>query len=298
MFRKIVVAIALLVAVAIPNAQAATPDPVACTGYPEPRIYLETQSWWEPVPGLNTQGHVHMGVCWPDRQVVSGTLRLDIVGLFHLERGKITQFKVQDDLSTDFISAANIAVDSSTYTGSDPTVIRTMSIDTTKMPDGLRQLRIYIYFTHPNGNSQRTKAMYRVRVNNVPGTTGEIGPKYSEYGGAGWYKEADGTDWGYQTATLKSGSFPGVACVPDIWKPVVDTDPSGTTEHLVTIDPHFHDGDQGRVVHRSTTAGYEGPVVIDTSTLSIGWHKLVIQSARRVGSEENGGVFLLPFRVC
>lgn len=30
------------------DAAAQSPDPLACTGYPEPRIYLENQSWWEP----------------------------------------------------------------------------------------------------------------------------------------------------------------------------------------------------------------------------------------------------------
>ena len=273
------------------------PDPLACTGYPEPRIFYETQSWWEPVPGIGGQGHVHLGVCWPHQQTVSGTVRLDLVAILHGNKGTITRFKVQDDASLDYNSPVWTPID--TTTGGDATVVHTMFIDTTLQRDGLRQWRLYAYFQHANGNDQRPKAMYQVLVQNHPGTSDDVASGYHEYAGAGWYKEADGTDWGYQTALVKPSSHPAVgACVTGTWSPVVDTDASGTTEHMVTIDPRFHAGNQGWIVHASAFAGYEGPVAIDTRVLGDGWHRLVVQSARRVGERENGGVFVLPFRVC
>ena len=30
------------------SAARSAPDPTTCTGYPEPRVYMESQSWWEP----------------------------------------------------------------------------------------------------------------------------------------------------------------------------------------------------------------------------------------------------------
>jgi hypothetical protein len=278
-------------------APAGQPDPVTCTGYPEPRIFYETQSWWEPVPGIGGQGHVHLGVCWPHGATVSGTVRLDLVAVLHGNKGTITRFKVQDDSSLDYNDYVSIPID--TTTGGDATVIHTMYIDTTLQRDGLRQWRIYAYFEHANGNSQRPKAMYQVLVENQPGTSDDVATGYHEYAGAGWYKEADGTDWGYQTALVKPSSHLAIgACVSGTWSPVVDTDSTGTTEHMVTVDPKFHAGNQGWIVHASSFAGYDGPVTIDTTMLTSGWHRLVVQSARRVGDEENGGVFVLPFRVC
>jgi hypothetical protein len=273
------------------------PDPFACTGYPEPRIFYETQSWWEPVPGIGGQGHVHLGVCWPHEQTVSGTVRLDLVVILHGNEGTITRFKVQDDASLDFNDFVSIPVD--TTTGGDATIVHTMLIDTTKQRDGLRQWRIYAYFQHANGNDQRPKAMYQVRVENVAGTSDDVASAYHEYAGAGWYKEADGTDWGYQTALVKPSSHLAIgSCVMGTWSPVVDTDSTGTTEHMVTVDPKFHAGVQGWIVHASSFDGYDGPVAIDTTMLTDGWHRLVVQSARRVNDEENGGVFVMPFRVC
>ncbi len=249
------------------------------------------------MPGIGGQGHVHLGVCWPHMQTVSGTVRLDIVAVLHGNKGTVTRFKVQDDSSLDYNDYVSIPVDTST--GGDTTLIHTMSIDTTKQRDGLRQWRIYVYFEHANGNSQRPKAMHQLQVENVPGTGDNVATGYHEYAGAGWYKEADGTDWGYQGALIKPSSHLAIgACVKGTWSPVVDTDSSGTTEHIVTIDPKFHAGNEGWIQHRSTSEGYDGPVPIDTTQLADGWHKLVVQSARRVGDEENGGVFVMPFRVC
>jgi hypothetical protein len=224
-------------------------------------------------------------------------VRLDLVTILHGNKGTITKFKVQDDFSLDYVDQASIPVD--TTTGGDATIVHTMWIDTTRQPDGPRQWRIYAYFEHQNGNSQRPKAMYQVQVENVPGTGDDTALNYREYAGAGWYREADGTDWGYQAALVKPSSHPAVGeCVRGTWSPVVDTESSGTTEHMVTVDPRFHAGIQGLIVHASSSEGYEGPVVVDTTQLANGWHRLVVHSARRVGDEENGGVFVLPFRVC
>jgi hypothetical protein len=264
----------------------------ACGGYGQTRIYYETQSWWEPIPSVGGQGHIHMGTCWPHGKAVKGNVRLDFNILLHFQVGTIVRLKVQDDMSTDFNTYVLIPV---TY-ANEYVVNRRVWIDTTKMPDGLRQWRIYVYVEHANGNSQRTKAMYRVRVNNIIGKQDEIGPKYSEYGGAGWYKEADGTDWGYQTAEVEpEDHLPQGTCVSGTWTPEIDT--SSATEHLVTIDPAFHAGNMGLVLEQGT-GEFEGDVAVDTTLLAPGWHKLVVHSGTREGEEENGGAFVYPFRVC
>ena len=50
----------------IQRAEAQTlPDSLSCEGYPEPRVFLESQSWWvdahRPYPGAQ----IHWGTCFP-----------------------------------------------------------------------------------------------------------------------------------------------------------------------------------------------------------------------------------------
>ena len=205
------------------------------------------------------------------------------------------QFKVQDDFSANYRSEVSIPI----VYADESIVEHTMFVDTTRQPDGLRQWRIYVYVDHPNGNSQRAKATYQVRVDNVPGTQDEVGPQYADYGGSGWYVEPGPpkTDWGYQTARIDPEDHPAIgACVPELWTFGVDL-PSSSTEHLVTVDPRFHHDDPGLVL-RSGPGDYDGPVTLDTNALAPGWHRLVVHSGKRIGDRENGGAFLLPFLVC
>ena len=281
---------------------AATPDRLACTGYPEPRIFLETQAWWEPIPTVGGQGHVHLGMCWPHGQTVSGVVRLDMRVILHGNIGTLERFKFRDDADADGAGAPDISqyvnlASDSTAIGGEKTVWHTMYVDTRLQHDGLRQWRLYAYFIHRGGNEQVARAMYRVDVENGKS---DRGPVYSEYGGSGWYVEADGTDWGYQRATLDPASFlPVGGCVSGTWSPTVQLDwpDPDATEHMVLIDPNIHAGSLGRVIRRGS-GSYEGPVTIDTSTLAPGPHKLFLQTARHVGTEENGGVFVYPFSVC
>jgi hypothetical protein len=293
MKTRIVVLVALLTSV-VPagSVVSAAPDPLNCTGYPEPRVFLETQSWWEPDPTTGKQGHIHQGMCWPLNQTVSGTLCLDWIVVFHDNVGVIRQFKAQDDYSTDFRFSDGRSIDASQ---ADVSILKTVCIDTKKLPDGLRQIRMYVYLDHPNGNSQRTKAMYPVNVRNG---NSFAATKYTDDGGAGWYVEAGGTDWGYQKSEVDFADIPPMgACLSGLWKLDVELDTSGTTEHLITIDPNFHQGNIGQVV-RQGVGEFDGVVAIDTTTLSDGGHNLVLQSGKRNGSKENGGVFKIPFQVC
>ena len=51
-FRKVLfatLATAFMLLSALPSL--AVPDPLNCTGYPEPRTFMESQSWWEQTAG-------------------------------------------------------------------------------------------------------------------------------------------------------------------------------------------------------------------------------------------------------
>ena len=77
---------------------AATPaagqiNPETCEGYPEPRVFLEAQTWWtvgRTATGLRSH-HIHVGVCFPQgrtwRPSPTGIVRLDFRIVFHNMRG-------------------------------------------------------------------------------------------------------------------------------------------------------------------------------------------------------------------
>src|SRR5918999_4217295 len=75
-----------------PNASAA-PDPVSCAGYPEPRVFLESQAWWRGTPAGDTEiRHVHSGACFPYRQVLEGRVTFDVVTKMRNYEGWMLRF--------------------------------------------------------------------------------------------------------------------------------------------------------------------------------------------------------------
>jgi len=274
----------------------ATADPRSdCAGYPQARILYTTESYWTPASGFpgSQLGVIEMGTCWPHHKTVSGDFVVPFQVTFENQIGTVTQIKTQDDTSVDFIKPMNLHVD--TTVTPDQSFTSQITVDTTKVPDGLRQFRIYVYLSHPDGSFQRTKAMYRVRVENVPGTADDVGPKYPEYGGAGWFIDSNGKDWGYQVTDVEPKDFPRIRqCFSGTWSPHVNADHSGTTEHDISVDPD----EGGPVLTQSSTQGFEGAVHIDTTTLTNGWHELESESGISDGTHTNAGVFVLPFRVC
>ena len=85
--RAAVIALLSLPAVLSPTSASAAPDPLACTGYPEPRVFVDVQSWWQndPARGLNgtDEGNAHMGACLPERQTISAPTVIDMRFVMH-----------------------------------------------------------------------------------------------------------------------------------------------------------------------------------------------------------------------
>ena len=80
-FRKVLfatLATAFMLLSALPSL--AVPDPLNCTGYPEPRTFMESQSWWEQTAGKSgtEYGHVDVGTCFPFGQTLTGNVNFDV----------------------------------------------------------------------------------------------------------------------------------------------------------------------------------------------------------------------------
>lgn len=130
--------LSLLLLLATLPAQAApsAPDPLTCEGYPEPRTFLEVQSWWAE-PGSAEPMHLHAGTCFPLLQNMSGTSTFDVRVMLHRNPGTLFA------LSFDFYSGYEQYINVPDVTcATDCTYWYAVTVDWSKVPAGWRELRL------------------------------------------------------------------------------------------------------------------------------------------------------------
>lgn len=268
------------------------PNPLTCTGYPERRIFLEVQSWWD---GTNTNGmaHVHAGTCFPLGQTVHGVVRLDTRITMHDNPGHL--FALSTDLFTNGLGTGdNNYIKLDRYCSGTCQFWVTSYVDTRGALDGWHEIRIKARVRFADERRQMTSTGWVVRTENG-NAYGSSRDATGAVIGRGWY-EGDG----YQNPDIRSMSSVLGGPVSGTWTVNVRLGPGGQgfapTFTAAYVDPDFHMGSEGwRVLSRLTT--YLGPLAIDTTRLANGPHRLVL----RVESEHNGemldGILVLPFTV-
>lgn len=278
---------------ASPTPPAGGPDSVACTGYPEPRVFLEVQSWWE---GTNTQGsmaHLHAGTCFPLGQTVHGVVRLDTRITMHDNVGHL--FALSTDLFTDGHGTGD-----NVYTKLDRDCSGTCQfwvttyIDTRGAQDGWHEIRLKPRVRFADGRRQMTSTGWVIRTANG-NPSGSSRDSTGAVIGRGWYE-----DNGYQNPAIRSMAPILDGPVSGSWTVSVRLGPGGqgfaSTFSAAYVDPDFHMGSEGWKL-LALNASYLGSLTIDTTRLANGSHRLVL----RVESEHNGetldGLLVLPFTV-
>ena len=272
---------------------AGTPDPVNCTGYPEPRIFLEVQSWWE---GTNTNGmaHLHAGTCFPLGQTVSGDVRFDTRITMHNNPGLL--YNLSTDLYVDGQgSGTNVKVPLDLHCQEMTCVYWvTTTVDTRGANDGWHEFRFKPRVMFADGRGQLTSSGWVVWTENgnPDGSSREAAGKVI---GRGWY---DGH--GYQNPDIRDMSVLLRGPVSGVWTFPVRLD-AGADAFVPTytaayIDPSFHDGHAGLVVYEAN-GPYQGNLAIDTTSLANGPHRLVMRVESTQNGETNGGVMVYPFVV-
>jgi hypothetical protein len=267
-----------------------------CEGYPEPRIWLEAQSWWLQTPGMagTNFGHAHVGTCFPYGVPVSGTVGFDV---------KVTMF---DNPGTLVRLAPHVATAAGESVNFDQPVLnwtpgggvaelwQHVAIDTTRIPlDGLQELRMFAQIREPDGKEMHVSTGWQLHVAN-----GRAASDYRPQGlafteGRGWYTDVD-----YTIARFSSPIPPAVS---GVWSFNVDLKPGAggipVSAHMVAVNPNHHAGDPGWVV-KSGGGEYVGPISIDTRQLPNGVHRLMLRAdaAAPTGST-NSGILVLYFNV-
>ncbi|MGQ0656868.1 MAG: hypothetical protein ACT4NU_02055 [Chromatiales bacterium] len=283
-----------------PGASAAlTPDPQTCEGYPEQRVFLESQVWWKDETTSEAEGrHLHLGTCFPLHESISGVLHLDVRIMVHnmANHGAIKKLRVQifnNGSSSVNTTAVDLALNCTT---DDCVWWQPIDVDTTRVPyDGRWEFRITanIPETVQGHRMYETTRWHAILNNGKPvkdGTSSKRSP-----GAGGWYEGASymnvfcGTDGsGYDFVTKVQSGVVKLTCKFD------------RKTAFASIDPAFHaePPHEGTILFNSKSGGIY-TLTINTTTLSNGAHKLFLRT-EATGTNPPGtgaGVLVLPFTV-
>lgn len=317
-------ALAALVLATSSTPATTAPDRVNCTGYPEPRIFLENQSWWEPQardpadpdhPGTGKQGHIHVGTCFPLYQQLSGdTLHLDI----NLKLHNITGFANQ--LRIDAYGDRTYMAPRTTWLGGEKrwhceTVDceRWVSVDVPLSGlqfGGDHEWNVFLMVWKSDGSQkQYNVSRWHASVNRpLPEPpTGSVVARTRESGRVGtggdsWFTTTSGGNyarvgmlrsdipWNEKTGQLNP--------VSGIWRPRLFFEKH---KNFVYIDPQLHavPPHKGVVLSEATSddGATTGQLSIDTRRLSNGLHRLVFGTGNVTRNGTHSGVGVIPFLV-
>jgi hypothetical protein len=281
--------------------------------YPEPRVYLEAQSWWRRTPAENgtDQGHGHFGACVPAGQTVSGTLEFHWLVQLHDNPGYVK--RLFHEVATDSCSDCGAVLalynrDPAQYACAVADCrywIRT-TFDTSKSDkDGYQQVQSRLEIKEPDGNTMRPALRFMA---NLQHGKSEDDYNRADTNGYGWY-----TNRHYAYARFHSvipRLVRGKWTVRLSFEPTSDGISRNVTRYLISVDPAFHalTPSEGMILYEADTGcppkvnGTCGvsrrDFVIDTTKLSNGTHRLFLRAdAPDASGSTNSGVLVVPFIV-
>jgi hypothetical protein len=285
----------------IRSAAGATPDRLTCVGYPEPRVFLESQTWWIQTPGKTgtTFGHMHVGACLPTEQTVRGIIGIDVRIILHDNPGHFDYWNpvlVSDaeELSLPHVTDLHgLSCPSGTCAGWSHADVDTATLSY----DGRQELRLRAYTDTPDGNVMHSSINSMIVLDNGKATNPLDRRAYER--GKGWY-----TGSGYCEASFLS-PVP-IGAVSGTWTPEVKIENHGAsddlavTHHTIRLDPDFHADPpvQGTVIKDGPGQLAATSLSIDTTALADGPHKLHMRAdCDDPRGSTNSGVLVIPFLV-
>ena len=294
---------ALLLSVLYPSTSHA--DRLDCTGYPQSRQFVDTQSWWTTTPGKagTDHGHLHVAACIPERETLAVDQTLDVRLTLHNNPGKFPSgtshgfslvAKTPNSETTPvkvLLGGWNCPVGTCEKWISVP--LRVSFFDRS----GLQEVRFRAFVDEPDGNRMIASLNWQTIIQS--GALVSNVTRYPWVRGKGWYTTSK-----YCEAAMKTVPLPD-APLTGTWSPRVSllthsSDSSlPVTYHSVRLDPDFHavPPNPGTVL-REGVGPWEGVVPVDTSVLSPGKHRLVARAdCDDPRGSTNAGVLVTPFVV-
>ena len=278
----------------------AGPDRLTCAGYPEPRIFVESQSWWMQTPGANGTdfGHMHLGACMPYDQTLTGIVGIDVRIILHDNPGTFDYLNPVLVSNSQELSLPHVlTLNGFTCPEGTCTTWVHLDVDTRLIvSDGLEELRVRAYTIEPDGNIMHSSINTVAYFDNGYPLSNLDRRAYQR--GKGWYTGA-----GYCESDVLS-NLP-VGPVSGVWTPqlqIVDhgaADDLPVTHSSVRLDPDFHATPvvPGTILIDASVP-WTGSVAIDTTTLTNGRHRLLLRAdCDDPRGSTNSGVLAVFFTV-
>jgi hypothetical protein len=255
-----------------------TTQPAMPVSYNQKRVYLESQGWWGPrrvdgtVPSYGNSEHIHVGMCFPLKQTVSGSLTFHVRVQGHkLKQGfRITTTGLHDP---DVGQGNGIALASINWNylfsatgGFDEW--RTVTVDTRNLPNGRREFRNLTKVIRDNGEEIHASSGWCWVVDNpeteVTAHSGNCENTPNSTSGRGWYscfeyKIAEVKNWMVGSATpLTDYPWSGINAGSNFSFRIAARDGAGMGDHNtltrweVRLDPDFHNLDNGDLIASGT----------------------------------------------
>jgi hypothetical protein len=258
------------------------------TSYSENRVFLESQGWWGErrtdgtVPKRGNAEHIHVGMCFPLQQTVSGTKTLKVRVMGHkLPVGSVIEQTSLHD--PDGGGIPDITWNRTVVSGDNGNVELwgTVQVNTANIPNGLREFRNLTSVRRPDGAEIHASSGWCWNISNgtaTPVNSGTCVDAPQSTMARGWYdcfeyKIAETRLWNYpyggiprSTAyTLKIGARDGASSANNLF-----------TSWEVRLDPDFHAGNNGSLIESGTGPATGESVTIPGSLLTAGVHRLVV----------------------
>jgi len=301
--RRIIALVSFLLGLAaLPQGRvSASPDPLTCQGYPEPRVFAESNAWWTRFPGqTGTEfGHVHEGACIPERQTFDHDFDIDLRLMLHDNPGTFAPFDLVTKGVNYETTVRSIGVpDFSCPVGTCERWLHFTVFMSDFAESGLQEVRFRSFVDVPDGHRMHASLNWQLYISN--GKPRSDVTRFPFFRGKGWYSPVNGVTVGYCEAD-DTDPLPE-APISGIWTPHVriqNHDASlPVTGHFVALDPDFHmEPPMVGTVLEQGAGTFEGPVSIATTKLSNGRHKLFMRADCDAGTSTNSGVGAIFFTV-
>ena len=258
------------------------------TAYSEKRVFLESQGWWGErktdgtVPKRGAAEHIHVAMCFPLKQTLSGTKTLRVRVMAHnLPVGSVIEQTSLHD--PDGGSIPDLTWNRTVVSGDNGNVELwgTVQVNTAFIPNGQREFRNLTSVRRPDNAEIHASSGWCWTISN--GTAAPVDADICVANpmatmARGWYdcfeyKIAEVRQWTYPYGgipratpyTLSIGARDGASSANNLF-----------TSWEVRLDPDFHAGNNGSLIESGTGPATGESVTIPGSLLTAGVHRLVV----------------------
>lgn len=276
-----------------------------CSGYSEPRVWMESQSWWYESKTDGSNGakcfpgdHIHLNTCMPFLQKIRGVVPFKINSTLHSANnsaegpGTANLLRIQLWDKADPIYSQKL--DWTCPAGQNCSQTFDVNVDTTKAKtDGEGEFRMTINIpcnkssTKPSCDRFYNTTRWFSIIDN-----GKNVSNYNHYDGAGgWYNGTGYSNIKIERSDLLKLSYQTLSGIVPIRVA------GDKKELVVAVDSANHGMKPGWELYNGSGGGGWKTVTLDTNNLANGYHKFSVRTCDETSKGTGCGVFVVAFKV-